>query len=114
MTNRARSSRRVLLTGAGLLVVGFAALGAGCAGSDSNDGYTPKDRATQFAQRLHDQDGDPAETVTCKFESVDGGGAEWYSCTGRIWIACQPHTTAEPLSDGWNRPNLVWGDCVAD
>ena len=107
-------SRRVRLTGGCLLFVGLTAIGAGCAGSDSKDGYTPRERATQFAQRLHDEDGDPRVKVTCQLESSDADGAEWYSCTDGIWIACQPHTTREPLSDGWNRRNLVWGDCAAD
>ena len=45
---------------------------------------------------LHDQDGDPAG-ATCSSSPWTEGEPSG-PCTGRIWIACQPHTTAEPVT----------------
>ncbi len=98
------------------MIAALLSFGAGCSSSDDSKGYTPKDRATQFARALNEERGDdPTAEVTCKYKAADGGGSEWYECgTGGWWIACSSETTPEPLTGDWNRRQVYWGDCAVD
>jgi hypothetical protein len=115
-TSRTRVLGHLSITTAALVVVALLTFGAGCGNPDANAGYTPEDRATQFARALNEEFGeDPTAEVHCEFAYQEGGGgAEWYDCRPGGMIACSAETTKEPLQGDWHRERLVWGDCGAD